>query len=408
MTYPNSLTVLEKSLSKAPDTPVTLMAQKIIEGCKAMDLQTSKELDVHKDYKKNGQLIKRNLQNPVEFNHDSVVGAPGATWAAVPLLEGEKWNEDRRRSNTGLKYDFNAQGLPQNPFLNTGLLGQGLLWHYGPNHAVDNGILVTRKDEKDLETLYAVGIHRMDGPGKPALSGGFLTSKQIEGRYVLNLEAAIDSRVQEFFEELISGSITLLPEYQNRLDPEYAQEVAQRMTKRSRPLEQSKLDEIYEQTITRLKMEQVEALDSDFFVRLRQVVAKGEECFAGPVLNSARATNNAWIETRLSWVHLTDEKWQFVKGDNPPFDYQFSSGDDAQSVHYFEIGADLIRESNNSHAPLFGFMAASYLLHAQENGQHIPDNIMAQMQDMMTYLDKFQTAHLSADLGKAPNVLRQG
>jgi len=53
-------------------------------------------------------------------------------------------------------------------------------------------------------------------------------------------------------------------------------------------------------------------------------------------------------------------------------------------------------------------MAASYLLHAQENGQHIPDNIMAQMQDMMTYLDKFQTAHLSADLGKAPNVLRQG
>jgi len=180
MTYPNSLTVLEKSLSKAPDTPVTLMAQKIIEGCKAMDLQTSKELDVHKDYKKNGQLIKRNLQNPVEFNHDSVVGAPGATWAAVPLLEGEKWNEDRRRSNTGLKYDFNAQGLPQNPFLNTGLLGQGLLWHYGPNHAVDNGILVTRKDEKDLETLYAVGIHRMDGPGKPALSGGFLTSKRFK------------------------------------------------------------------------------------------------------------------------------------------------------------------------------------------------------------------------------------
>lgn len=388
MTYPNSIPMLEASFAEALNTEITALAKKIVEGAKKLDLLTSQNLGVHPDYQISGELIERNSSNPIEFNHNSIIGAPGAGTPENPLQAGEEWNKGRRLSNTGLRYNFNAHGLPLNPYINAGITGRGLLWQYGPNHAVDNGLLITRPNLEGVPTLYAIGIHRKDRPNVPSLAGGFAKFNEVNGEYILDHESVIDSRLEEFFEEMISGSVELEPQYADLVESEYEEEIGRRMKSRSEPLGQDKLDEIHEQTVTHLKMRQVKDLDPEFFARLREVIASGKECFAGPVLNSNRQTNNAWIETRLSWVHLTDENWNYIRGNNPRFNYEFSAGDDADGVHYFEVNRDLIQNANSSHAPLFAFMAASFLLDAQENDIILDPSIIAQIEDVADFVGK--------------------
>lgn len=402
MKYHNSLQALEADLAIAPDTKITFLARKIIEGAKITDVAATNNLTIHSGYRvyKNeedqiGIQIERNFETPFEYTDRSVLGAPTGVSFEKPLTADEVWHEDRRASNTGIKYKFNEHGHPINPFLETGLTGRGLLWQYGPNHAVDNGLLITRPDRLGIPTLYAIGIHRKDNPGVPYISGGFVKSVDVDGKRVVDQEAILISRIEEFFEELVSGSVELSPENQISVQEEYDSEIQIRERKSGESLKQDKKDEIHEQIITAKKMEQVKELDPEFFNRLIEVLEDSNECYAGPVLNSNRATDNAWIETRMFWTHLTEDKWAYIKGENPPFDYALAAGDDADGVHYFEMNGELIDNANASHAPLFAYMAASYLLETQDKGEILHPNIMRQIEDMASYLQA-QSAQLSA------------
>src|SRR5436190_13162734 len=87
MIYPNSIVSLENDLSQAPDTALTSLAARIIEGAKALDLHKAETLGVN--FRFSG--VVRDRQNPPDFTHNSVIGAPWADDEANPLQEGEKW-----------------------------------------------------------------------------------------------------------------------------------------------------------------------------------------------------------------------------------------------------------------------------------------------------------------------------
>ena len=159
------------------------------------------------------------------------------------------------------------------------------------------------------------------------------------------------------------------------------------------PLSHHQKDEIAEQVETALKLDQVNALDPDFMIRLREVVAKGHSCFAGPMLNDNRNTNNAWIETRLSWFMMDDATWAYVKGPSPVFPYAFSAGDDASGVVEHEITPQLIKDAFASHGALFTFLAASYLLKTQQDGQQVGTDIITQLSEVADYLAPFNGSY---------------
>ncbi|MEM7618278.1 MAG: hypothetical protein AAF244_02725, partial [Pseudomonadota bacterium] len=216
---------------------------------------------------------------------------------------------------------------------------------------------------------------------------GFVKYKKIDGEYIENDSVILASRVEEFFEELVSGSIELPDGFKENVEAEYQLEISSRKLRSGEALKKDKKDEIYGQVETYYKMRLVREKDPEFFKRLVEVLKEARECYAGPVLNSNRATDNAWIETRMFWTHLTEDKWEYIKGENPAFDYALAAGDDADGVHYFEMDWKLIHDANASHAPLFAFMAASYLLDTQEKGQELDSNIISQLEDMAGYLD---------------------
>jgi len=396
MKYPNSLTALEDDLKKSPETEITSLAHEIITMAKEYDLEMAEHLKTYPDYIIDGKLIERNLEHPVEFTHNSVLGAPGADSISHPIEENEEWNKGRRATNTGAVYKLNERGLPINPYLKTGITGQGLLWQLGPNHAVDNGLLTIKPDEINLPTLYAIGINRKDSAAKTAsFAGGFAKFKKTTQGYILDKETVAASQAEEFFEEMLSGSVELLPEYQNRITEEFNKEIAKRMQKRSTVLDEDKLEEIRGQVTVHLKMKQVEEYDNKFFNRLTNLFSSAKECYAGPVLNSARNTDNSWIETRLSWILLDDEKWKYIRGEKPKFDYQLSAGDDAAAVKYFKVDGELVKQASSSHKAMFAFMVASFMLDTQSKKQSLDKNILNQIKDFNRVL-KTKPSHASS------------
>lgn len=390
MQYPNSISQLEADLKSAPDSQITELASRIIDGAKAFDLKKTEHLDVN--FKLNG--MTRDTTNPNFTEHDVIKGAPWADDPKNPLEQGEEWNKGRRATATGITYTFNTAGHPINPYMNTGLEGRGVLGQFGPNHAVDNGILVIKNDEQGTPTLYALGITRKFDNDAPAFAGGFAKyARDDKGAYIFDDDAIIDTKVEEFFEEMISGSIDLLPEYAALYDDELNAEVQSRLAKQndgSTALAQEITEELEMQTATHLKMKQVQDKDPEFFTRLRETISASHNCYAGPVLNDNRSTNNAWIETRLSWFVMDDTTWDYIKGDAPVFGYAFSAGDDASDVIPHRLDADLIENAFASHGSMFAFMAASFVLNAQNTGTQPDANIIGQIEDIADYLNQFK------------------
>ena len=228
--YPNSLQVLESDLKQAfndyPQSEITQLAADLIEGAKKRDLGKSANLGISALYKG----IMRDKNNPPEYNDPSIIGADWADDEAQPLKPGEQWNKHRRATNTGTEYDFDATGRPVNPYHETGLTGRGCLGAYGPNHAVDNGAVVIEADENGVETMYALGIIRKHDKGDvPAFAGGFAKyNVQPDGSYVLDRDTVIDSQTEEFFEEMVSGSVELLSTYEDQLSDLFNAEVSKR------------------------------------------------------------------------------------------------------------------------------------------------------------------------------------
>ena len=67
--------------------------------------------------------------------------------------------------------------------------GRGVLGRFGPNHAVDNGVLTLKEDNNGDIKLHALGILRKFDGDVPALAGGFAEySKNDDGGYTFNIE----------------------------------------------------------------------------------------------------------------------------------------------------------------------------------------------------------------------------
>jgi len=279
--------------------------------------------------------------------------------------------------------------------MDTGMNGRGVLGRFGPNHAVDNGVLTLKEDNNGDIKLHALGILRKFDGDVPALAGGFAEySKNYDGGYTFNRNHELDTKTKEFFDEMVSGSIEFMPEYNAVLTDEVNAALDTRIAARiGEDLSKRQKEEIAEQVETGLKLQQVETYDPDFLTRLYEITASGRECFAGPVLKSNRNTNNAWIETRLSWFMMDDTIWSYIKGKNPTFDYDFSPGDDGSGVQVFEISPWLLDNASGSHGALFAFMSASYLLKMQEDGTEIPTTVIDQMKDLASFLVSHKPQH---------------
>jgi len=363
------------------------LIQRLRNEAEAFDKARAQKLDINFKYKKDG--IVRDVLNPPDYEHADVWGHDYADDPVQPLQAGEAWNAGRRQTASGVAYSFDDKGRPLNPYMNTGLNGRGCLGQFGPNHAVDNGVIVVRPDAQGVMTAYALGILRKYDGNAPAFSGGFAKfQKDAQGQYIIDHKAIIQTRVEEFFEEMVSGSITLLPEYQVQLDTATNALLAALLSARKGvPLSADEQIHVRTETETALKLAQVEAKDPAFMQRLTDLVAQGHECYAGPVLCDNRNTNNAWMETRLSWFLMDDQIWADIKGANPVFDYQLSAGDDASGVVYHRLDADLVKNGYASHGALFAIMMASYLEYAEKNAVFVPPSVVAQAEDMASFLE---------------------
>lgn len=383
--YPKALQVLESSLKKAPETSVTRLARDLIDYAKHYDLKKHTLLGIDKRYLEMG--VQADLENPPYFDHPNIKGAEWADNADTPLEAGEVWNKGRRSTLTGVVYDLDERNHPVNPYEERGLKGRGLLGAFGPNYTTDNGAVRIVPNKQGKKRLHVTGIIRKDN-GKPAFAGGFAESKkQADGSYMLDRETIIDTLTKEFFEEMISGSIELRRDYADRFEPEFTQMIEEMVEKRGGdPLSPERMREKHSQFLTELKYEQVEAQDPSFLHRLRDVISKGIECYAGPVLTSGRNTDNAWIETSLYWYLLGDEEWGYIKGDTPVFSYELSAGDDAAGVILHDVRPELVATASASHGPMFVFLGASYLLYMQEQGHEIEPDVIEQFEEIRTFL----------------------
>lgn len=385
MAYPNAIQKLANELAEAPASPITTLARRIIEGAKAYDnFRVRKVIDDH-DYPGG---IRRDFGAAVEYTADHVMGAPWADNPDAPLEAGEAWNKGRRASLTGQQYDLDEKGLPVNPYLKTGIKERGVIGLYGPNHAVDVGVLTVKKDKAGKPTLQAYGI--MKG-GDAAFCGGFAeyTDKDKNG-FVTGRDIWILNQAKEFFEEMVSGSIELAPPFAGKLEEEYQSTIASRVEKRGgKPLPEHQAKEIRAQIETELKLRQVQEQDPGFLQRLHEVFQSGQECYAGPVRSSSRNTDTAWMETYLSWVFMDDDRWNYIRGENPPFDYQLAAGDDADDVVAHRIDENLLKSATGTHSAMFLFMAASYLLDAQKKGLKLDSSVLAQLEEVADFLHPF-------------------
>lgn len=385
MSYPNAIKKLEQQLTEAPASLITTLAGRIIEGAKAYDnFRVRKVID---DYDYPGG-IKRNFTAAVEHTADHVFGAPWADSPDAPLKVGEVWNKGRRASLTGQKYGLDAKGLPINPYLNTGIKERGVIGLYGPNHAVDVGLLTVKKDNEGKLSLYAYGI--MKGK-KPAFCGGFAeyTDKDENG-FVIGRDIWLLNQAREFFEEMVSGSIKLVEPFAGSLEKEYQRAIASRVESRGgKPLSEHQVKEIGAQIETQLKLRQVQEQDPGFLQRLNEIFQESQECYSGPVRSSNRNTDTAWVETYLSWVRMDDEKWDYICGENPVFDYQLSAGDDADDVVAHRIDENLLKSANGTHSAMFLFMAASYLLDSQKRGLKLDPSVLQQLEGVANFVHSF-------------------
>jgi hypothetical protein len=389
--YPNSLQSLTAQFARAvqgPETRITKLAREMVENAQRFDMLRARDLGLNWKYRG----LKRDPANPPEFDHESIVGTDWSDDRDHPLEPGEEWNAGRRATDTGEIYGLGKDDRPVNPYMNTGMDGRGTLGQFGPNHAVDFGTIVIKPGDTGAKVYFSIGITRKFDNDAPAFNGGFVKfSKSAGGQYIADGEAAVRSRVEEFFEEMISASVPLLPEFGDQAGARYRASYEAISAKRGgKGLSADQSGELMEQVITALKLEQAEKHDPGFMLRLEDQIRTAIECFTGPVLCDNRGTNKAWIESRLAWIIFNDDIWHKIKGDNPAFDYQLKGGDDASDVKYLELGPDLIQCAYASHGAMMVYMAASFLLYAQENSIALDEDVVRQMEYTNDFLKQYK------------------
>ncbi len=376
--YNASLTQLFDDLAATQNAPaestkIRALAESLINGAIQLDLARAAQADTHFSF----GSVTRTPDAPVFVENDNIRGASWADDPAAPLRANEHWNTGRRATNTGIAYQLNAQGKPENPYINTGLHGRGTLGAYGPNHAVDLGMMMLQPDENGRSHFYILGIERKHDQNAPAFAGGFVEGDDIT-----------QTRTKEFFEEMISGSVPLddanIPRAQTATDAEVAKR--ERAMQNGRTLPQHQIDEIREQIETALKLEQVQHNDPAFWNRLRTLVQSAMPAYCGPVIADPRNTNTSWIETDLAWIEIDDTTIAQLRGDHPAYDYALTAGDDASDILCHELSGDLIDRAYASHGPFFVYVAASYLLHKIRQGETVSPDVIQQCEDIDAYL----------------------
>lgn len=327
------------------------------------------------------KTIERNFIQPPEYTSPTVLNQLWADSTKDPLEALEAWNHGRRASNTGIEYSLDEHGLPINPFFNYGIKGRGIIGLHGPNHAVDMAPCRVMLNANGELTLHVLGIIREDSH-LPALCGGFTTfPKDLNGYYLNNKKAMYTSQTHEFFEELVSGSVQLLPQYSHGLEQEILAKFTNRENVENHALSDSCRKTIINQLTTQRKLQQIEFEDPQFFKNIYKTFTNAKECYAGPVLSSNRNTNTSWMETRLSWFMLDEEKWAEMKGDNK-FHYDFIAGDDAQDVIWHEITPKLLEDSA-SHGALFCYILSSCLANINIHDPEITKPLKKQAQRIL-------------------------
>lgn len=343
--------------------------------------------------------VDRNFTAPVSYDDVNLKAALWADNRDRPLEPQEKWNAGRRSTNINICYELNEQGYPVNPYFDYGVTGRGVIGRFGPNHAVDNGVLRIMNNRQGQPRLHALGIIRNDN-GLPALCGGFTNFVQgKDGRYPYTRKVALFSQASEFVEELVSGSVTLKSEFADGIEQEIADAILEQELSLGQKLAQNKKLALRNEIITHRKMRQIDAEDPGFLRRVYDAFDGAHECYAGPVLNSGRNTNNAWMETRLSWFMLDEERWDKIRGNN---NYDFVAGDDAQAVLWHEITPDLVRGATGSHGAFFTYLLSSYLLTTKDRDEDRLAGIRQQAQELLTFLDNSVSRHVND--GPAPSA----
>lgn len=333
-----------------------LLANDLILSAQSLDLARARNVLTHRF----NDSARRDPFDPPFYTSRHVLGQAWADDELSPLKNDEMWNTGRRASNTGVIYPVNDKGLPQNPFFNYGINGRGVIGRYGPNHAVDIAPCRKMIDENGHFGLSVLGITRRD-THRPALCGGFVDfNRASNGTCPYPRGLSIKSHVRELFEEVISGSVWLIAPYADGIDHEVEQKCNERIEK-GEDLTDGQRKVIHDQVVANRKWNQIRMEDPAFLARLTRAVANGQECYAGSVMGSVRNTNNAWMETRLSWFDLDHAQWCTIKGDRNRFDYYFSAGDDAESVKWHQISPELIHQSGD-HGAFFCYVLASYML----------------------------------------------
>lgn len=371
--------ILAAAIANGQDAETTALAASLISCARTYDIQQTYHL-LDTPYNK---TVIRNPDNPPDFTSPHLIGQPWADDPSAPLEPGEDWNTFRRKVNIDIAYPV-KNNLPVCPYLNFGISGRGVIGRYGPNHAIDNGILRIMSNTDGKQTLHALGIIRQDN-NKAALCGGFVNFvHSADGHYHYNRSDMIANQTAEFVEELVSGSVELTPSYAAGLDQDIKDAIAQRAAAEAHALSADETQSIADAIITHRKMAQIATEDPQFLDNISHAFSNAYPCYAGPVLNSDRNTNQAWMETRLSWILLDKPGWTQMKGDNK-FNYELIAGDDARSVLWHEITPELMQNANGSHDAFFSYMLSGYLL----TQKHDDPQILANVKDQASKLIHF-------------------
>ncbi len=278
----------------------------------------------------------------------------------------------RRATMTGVPIEFGKDGLPINPYYeDTGISGRSSgLW--GSNSIVDVLGLVSRRDESGMETLYEINVRKPCG--KLVAVGGYIeTEPNEDGEHIITEEVIIDNAAKEFFEEAISGSVALRPEYESRVH-EYPG---------IKP----------EQQLAAAKLDMVMTHDPSFIERLKEVIRdNGRTAYAGPILLSAGTMNNSWGETNAKWFNMTDANWIYIKGqDEQNFGYDLVAGDDVIDLTLAPSGSETMHDTTVNHRILKAYMIADYILARQAEGETFEDShVLKQGQEMINTLDSMR------------------
>lgn len=375
---------LEKQRGQSPQLD---LAKRLVRAGDALNTKLGNELGLHFSYVK--ARIERNSQEPVDIDT-----ADGRAKNDVKL--GDRFRDGRTLDGTQYQESPETR-FPVNPYQETGLKGPGAYYFVGPNQAVDFVPFYIVGEGQNQQLAFQGIVRNHDKRAdQPALA--------INGGIVENKDDVIGTIAKEFFEEMLSGSVPLNEEADD-IKAEISRRLGERLEKIGDKVKPSLerqadgsvdlrypegfIDTQYRQIVTEMKLEKALVEDPDVLTRIEGFIKeKGQVSYAGPVLGDWRNTNNAWMESTVTYVSpLTPkdmERLQIGAGRK----YQFVGGDDAASSKIHVINPNFLDRSFASHGPFVMFSAAALAIDFQEQGRELPASVVKQLSEVAAHAEK--------------------